>query len=104
MLPENFQKLSGFEIAPVLAILMGEPELAPNAEVAEVFYLPLDFVLDVNSYQDRFFERDSLSLWVKTLPFGSYDTWGVTAGILFRLALAYQAFVQQNNSTVTFVQ
>lgn len=101
---ENFKTLSGFEIAPVLAILMGEPELMPNAEVAEVFYLPLDFVLDVTSYQDRFFERDSLSLWVKTLPYGSYDTWGVTAGILFRLALAYQAFIQKNNFTTKFVQ
>lgn len=94
---ENFKTLSGFEIAPVLALIMGEPELSPNAEVAEVFYLPLDFVLDIDSYVDRLFERDSLSLQVKSLPFEQYDTWGVTAGILYRLALAYQYFAKQTH-------
>jgi 8-oxo-dGTP pyrophosphatase MutT (NUDIX family) len=78
---------TGFEIAPVVALLMPPLSLAPDPrEVTEVFEVPLAFVADRANHRR---ETRELKNGVRTffvLPYESRYIWGATAGILVNLA------------------
>ena len=78
---------TGFEIAPVVALLTPPLSLAPDPrEVTEVFEVPLAFVADRANHRR---ETRELKNGVRTffvLPFESRYIWGATAGILVNLA------------------
>ena len=78
---------SGYAIAPIPAFCSCEPLVSPNAdEVAEVFYVPLQFALNAHNYQWRHFEHYGTALLMPELPYRHYPIWGVTAAILYALA------------------
>ena len=84
---------SGYAVAPVPALSAESPLTRPNAdEVAEIFYLPLDFALYTANYQSRAFTHNGLTLSTPTLPYRHYDIWGLTAMILHDLAERYRLF------------
>ena len=61
----------------------------PDArEVADIFLVPLEFVLDPSNHTRESMLHDGVerSFWV--LPFGDRRIWGATAGMLVSLARA----------------
>ena len=82
---------SGYRVTPVPAICTQPvtPKANPD-EVAEIFYLPLDFALNLQNYTFRQLHHNNQILALPTLPFRRYDIWGLTALILYGLAERYQ--------------
>ena len=81
-LPE-YKTSTGFAVTPIVG--WAEPPLAwrPDpAEVAEVFEVPLDFLLDARNHrhESAFYRGRMRHYWA--MPFGSRFIWGATAGML----------------------
>ncbi len=78
--------MTGFRITPIVGRVRPWGEPAPDrAEVASVFEVPLDYVLEPGNYRSvrrrvREFEIDATEL-----PFGEHRIWGATAAILTSL-------------------
>lgn len=76
---------SGFRIFPVIGLVGGAPALIPNpGEVAEVFSVPLDFVLDPGNHREESLEHASGRRHFYSLQYGRHRIWGVTGNILRR--------------------
>ncbi|MBS4945498.1 MAG: CoA pyrophosphatase, partial [Neisseria mucosa] len=86
---------SGYRVTPVPAICVQpvNPKANPD-EVAEIFYLPLDFALNLQNYTFRQLHHNNQTLALPALPFRRYDIWGLTAIILYGLAERYQQYCQ----------
>ena len=83
---------TGYRITPVVALLRPGFTLAPvSSEVAEVFELPLAAALAADSYRlGRRTLRDvEVDSW--ELPYGPYQIWGATAGMLANLCEVFGA-------------
>ena len=78
---------TGFEITPVVGIVAAPFPLAADPfEVAEVFEVPLAFILDPSNHRrtERDFQERRRVFFV--LPFENRNIWGATAGMLVNLA------------------
>ena len=86
---------SDYRVTPVPAICVQpvNPKANPD-EVAEIFYLPLDFALNLQNYSYRHLHHNNQTLALPALPFRHYDIWGLTAIILYGLAERYQQYCQ----------
>lgn len=86
---DDYDTRTGFRITPIVAMITPPFELSPDPfEVAEIFEVPLDFLLDPNNHQrhSRMFEGTEREFYA--MPYGDYYIWGATAGMLVNL---YQA-------------
>jgi len=75
---------TGFSITPVVG-LVGDPTFVAKPdprEVADVFEIPLDLVLDRAAMSIGHFERHGVRLRTYELHFGRFRVWGATAAIL----------------------
>lgn len=84
---DDYVTVTGFHITPIVGLL--HPPLAFNAdefEVAEIFEVPLSFIMDPANHQ-----RDSRMLpsgekrYFYALPYEERYIWGATAGMLVNL-------------------
>ena len=79
--------VTGFRVTPVVGIIPPSLALRGNPqEVADIFELPLDAALDVSRYRYIDMKRNTVE---RRLYFYLYEgrmIWGLTAGILYRLA------------------
>ena len=78
---------TGFEITPIVGIVSTPFTLTVDPfEVADVFEVPLPFVLDPNNHRrtERIFEERRRVFFV--LPYQDRNIWGATAGMLVNLA------------------
>ncbi len=78
---------TGFRILPLVARVAPDYRLAINpSEVAEVFEVPLDFVMEPENHQRHKRNwKDGIERHYYAMPFGERYIWGVTAGILRNL-------------------
>jgi 8-oxo-dGTP pyrophosphatase MutT (NUDIX family) len=77
---------TGFRVTPVVGVVAPPFDLAPDPrEVAEVFEVPLDFLLDPANHQrhSRAFEGTVRQFYA--MPYRDYYIWGATAGMLMNL-------------------
>lgn len=75
--------MTGFRITPIVALLRPGYTLRVNAaEVAEVFDLPLETLLDPHSYRRTTRNLRGLDIELTELQFEGHVIWGATAGIL----------------------
>lgn len=84
-LPE-YQTGTGFRIQPFVGLVQPPFEtVAEVFEVAEIFEVPLSFLMDGRHHQRRTakFETGSRTFYV--MPYGHYFIWGATAGMLRNL-------------------
>ncbi len=81
-LPE-YRTGTGFRITPVVALVQPPFELdADDFEVAEVFEVPLAFLLDpANHRRHSLHYRGALRNYF-AMPYGDYFIWGATAGMI----------------------
>jgi 8-oxo-dGTP pyrophosphatase MutT (NUDIX family) len=87
-LPE-YRTVTGYRITPVVGIVTPPIELRPDpAEVAEVFEVPLSFVLDPANHERHSREYDDGVRHFFAMPYGRHFIWGATAGIIVTLTRA----------------
>jgi 8-oxo-dGTP pyrophosphatase MutT (NUDIX family) len=74
---------TGFEVTPVVSTVKPPLELRGDPfEVAEIFEVPLDFVLDVSNYQRMAIHHQGRKRSFYSIPYGEYFIWGATAGMI----------------------
>ncbi|HBF30720.1 CoA pyrophosphatase [Rhizobium sp.] len=80
----HYLAATGFRITPILAIIHPGFTLTPNPdEVAEVFDVPLAFLMNPANHQTGSKQfRDGVSRHFYAIPYGEHHIWGITAGIL----------------------
>ncbi len=77
---------TGFHITPVVALVRPPFELVPDPhEVAEVFEVPLAFLLDPANHQRHSRTHKGNERQFYAMPYGNYYIWGATAGMLINL-------------------
>ena len=74
---------TGFDVTPVVGVITPPFTLQPDSfEVAEVFEVPLDFLLDRRHWSEGTIERQGIVHRFDQVPYAQRNIWGVTAGIL----------------------
>lgn len=82
----EYVTLSGYAITPVVGLVEAPFRARPDpAEVAEVFEMPLAFVLDPANHLLVERSRDGRRRYTYALPYGDHQIWGATAGMLVNL-------------------
>ena len=81
---DAYETGTGFLVTPVVGWLTARPETQPALEeVAEVFEVPWDFLMDAANHRQEFYERDGQPRrWFWAMPYEERYIWGVTAGIV----------------------
>ena len=83
---DDYPTISRYMVTPVVGLIDGDFTAQPDpSEVAEVFELPLDVVLDPASYQRKKLSREGLVVPYYELMWRDYRVWGATAGMLWDL-------------------
>src|SRR5687767_3601325 len=85
-LPE-YHTRTGFRIVPVVGAVLPPLTLQPDAnEVAEIFEVPLAFLLDTANHQRQSRKWQGELRWFYAMPYQGHYIWGATAGMLVNLA------------------
>lgn len=83
---DNYLTITGYSVTPVVAMVQPGFDLKLDAtEVAEAFEVPLDYVLDSKRAQQRHSRFLGMRLPYFEIPYGEYNIWGATAGMLISL-------------------
>lgn len=78
---------SGFRILPVVGFLDANCPLTINQdEVAEVFEVPLSFLIDPSHRALKYAERGGVMREFYSIQFGHHEIWGATAAMIVNLA------------------
>lgn len=84
---DDYPTITRYLVTPVVGIVADMIEVRPCArEVAEVFEVPLSFLLDLDNFERKAFSRNGMNVPFFELNYGSYRIWGATAGMLLNLA------------------
>jgi 8-oxo-dGTP pyrophosphatase MutT (NUDIX family) len=85
-LPE-YRTATGFRVTPVVGFVTPPFDLKPDPfEVAEVFEVPLAFLLDPANHQRHSLHYRGALRQYYAMPYGEYFIWGATAGMIRSLA------------------
>ena len=80
---DGYRTGTGFNVAPVVAIIRPGFELKPDpGEVAEVFEVPLSFLMDEANHQKHSRPWNGRDRHYYAMPYGERFIWGATAGML----------------------
>ena len=84
-LPE-YLTVTGYRVTPVVALVTPPFDLRPDPrEVAEVFEVPLAFLMNPDNYQRHSALYAGKLRHYFAMPYGDYFIWGATAGIIVTL-------------------
>jgi 8-oxo-dGTP pyrophosphatase MutT (NUDIX family) len=82
----QYLTVSGYSVTPVVGLVKPQAEYAFDAfEVADVFEVPLHFLMDPANHQVRVWESDQGSRRFYSMPYENRFIWGATAGMLRNL-------------------
>jgi len=83
---------TGFSVSPMIGFVQTPCDLVPDpGEVAEIFDVPLDFILDPrNMRQETRYYRGAWRNFL-VVPWSGYYIWGATAGMLAQLSRIVRA-------------
>jgi len=80
---DTYLTATGFSVTPIVGRIEPPFETAPDpTEVAEIFEVPLAFLLDPLNHQreERWF--GDLRWFAYAMPYNQYRIWGITAGMI----------------------
>jgi 8-oxo-dGTP pyrophosphatase MutT (NUDIX family) len=78
---------TGFEVTPVVGIVTPPFAIKPDPfEVAEVFEVPLSFIIDPKNHQKQSRQYKGIERQFYVLPYEDRYIWGATAGMLVNLS------------------
>jgi 8-oxo-dGTP pyrophosphatase MutT (NUDIX family) len=81
-----YETVSGFRVQPIVGWIDPPFELAPDpVEVADVFEVPLEFILDPSNHQRHFRMLGEMRRDYWAIPWLSRYIWGATAAMLLIL-------------------
>lgn len=84
---DSYETSTGFHVTPVVGFLTPGFDLRPDPnEVAEVFEVPLDFLMDPINQQRHSRNYLGVERFFYAMPYGEHYIWGATAGMLVNLA------------------
>jgi 8-oxo-dGTP pyrophosphatase MutT (NUDIX family) len=90
-MPEYLTR-TGFRVTPVVGLLTPPLDLLPDdREVAEVFEVPLPFLLDHQNYRKEMRELLGRMAYYYVIQYEDRRIWGVTAGMLVNLCRYLEA-------------
>ncbi|TVQ29060.1 MAG: CoA pyrophosphatase [Geminicoccaceae bacterium] len=82
-----YDTVTGYRVHPVVAWIEPPFGLAPDPfEVAEVFEVPLGFVLDAQNHRRDSYDKGGLTRHYWVLPYQKRYIWGATAAMLVNFA------------------
>ena len=86
---DAYETGTGFLVTPVVGWLTARPETTPSPdEVAEVFEVPWDFLMDPSNHSRDSYDREGQPRrWYWSMTHGQRYIWGVTAGIVRALRM-----------------
>lgn len=88
---DRMDTISDYRVLPVVALVTPPVIWKPDArEVAEVFTVPLNVVLDIERYECRIFERGGREYPIHSLRWQGHSIWGATAAMLLNLTARMQ--------------
>ncbi len=80
---DAYQTRTGFRVCPVVALVTPGFSLQAEAgEVAEIFEVPLNFLMDPANHQREGREWQGKKRWFYAMPYGRHYIWGATAGMM----------------------
>ena len=83
---DDYVTVTGFRVVPVVGLVAPGFTLDPDSfEVAEVFEVPLAFLLDAANHKRVERVVNGRSRPYYAIPYGDYYIWGATAGMLINL-------------------
>lgn len=95
LLPE-YRTVTGFHVTPVVGLVEPPFPLMPDEfEVAEVFEVPLAFLLDPANHQRHSYEREGRVRRYYAMPYQGRYIWGATAAMLVNLSWILRVRVQR---------
>ncbi len=82
----DYVTATGFDIAPFVAWLSPDAELAPdNREVARLFSVPLDYAMNPSHYTLETITTNNETFVLRAIDYEGDHIWGATAGMLYGL-------------------
>jgi 8-oxo-dGTP pyrophosphatase MutT (NUDIX family) len=85
LLPE-YLTVSGYQVTPVVALVKPILQYRPDPfEVADVFEVPLRFLMDPANHEIRVWQGPEGSRRFYAMPYADRFIWGATAGMLRNL-------------------
>lgn len=85
---DTYETSTGFSVTPVIGLVDPTARLTPDPrEVAEVFEVPLAFLMDPANHQPQSRELGGVVRHYYAMTYGDYHVWGATAGMLRALYL-----------------
>lgn len=80
---QEYTTVTAYRVTPVVGLVSSPFELQPDgSEVAEVFEVPLAFLLDPANHQRNTVLQQGWQREYYAVPYGNYYIWGATAGML----------------------
>jgi len=80
---DTYLTSTGFSVVPVVARIDPPFEIIPDPEeVAEVFEVPLAFLLDPSNHMRETRLFGDQAWYAYAMPYNGYNIWGVTAGMV----------------------
>jgi 8-oxo-dGTP pyrophosphatase MutT (NUDIX family) len=97
----NYFTASGFCVTPVIGHVAQAPHYRPDArEVADIFHVPLSFLMNPNNHQIRSISADRSPTGERiqfyAMPYKEFFIWGATAAMLRNLYHLLHAAWRQN--------
>jgi 8-oxo-dGTP pyrophosphatase MutT (NUDIX family) len=84
---DRYRTVTGFEVTPVIGIVPPDLILIPSAaEVAQVFEVPLDFVLDAANHVEATVEWQGRNRHYYEITWDGHRIWGATAAMIVNLS------------------
>jgi 8-oxo-dGTP pyrophosphatase MutT (NUDIX family) len=82
----KYVTVTGYRVTPVVGLVTPPLDLQPDDfEVAEVFEVPLEFLLDPANHQRNSVVHQGRERRYYAIPYRHYYIWGATAGMLMNL-------------------
>lgn len=83
---DDYVVRTGFLVTPVVGFVAPPFEVQPDMfEVAEVFEVPLGFIMDPGNHRREYREINGVRRHFYAIPYNDYYIWGATAGMLRNL-------------------
>lgn len=79
----RYPTVTGYLVTPVVGYVASLPDFSPApAEVAEVFVVPVEVLLDSSRWVQRVLKYGNEEIRQRELPYERWRIWGVTASVL----------------------
>ncbi|WP_085642246.1 CoA pyrophosphatase [Thalassospira sp. MCCC 1A03138] len=93
---DDYYTVTGYQVTPVVGLITPPFELAPDAhEVAEVFEVPLEFILEPHNQKLQTVTFEGVKRRYFAIPYQEYYIWGATAGMLVNFSEVLKASTER---------